>query len=219
MPHSQESDGIQISCEGIKYAPFTGIWWNTVILWMHHVCPIHRNLTAYRYLVNASSMPHSQESDGIQISCEDIKYVPFTEIWWYSDIFWRYQVCPIHRNLMAYRYLVNAPIMPLHKNLTTHRYVWRHQECHGVPPTLSVTSRPCAVSLGGTVRQSMCVLINSCDNTAGERDRWEKRELAALAGQGKIGNTTTINCPSVTLFTINPTRGLAWDRTPTRTGN
>ena len=108
MPHLQEYDGIQISFEDIKYAPFTGILWHTTIFWRHKVCSIHRNMMAYRYLLKASSMPDSQEFDGIQLSFEGIKYAPFTGIWWHTTIFWRHQVCPIHRNLVAYRYLLKA---------------------------------------------------------------------------------------------------------------
>jgi len=48
---------------------------------------------AYSYLLKASSMPDSQEFDGIQLLL-------------------RHQVCPIHRNLMAYKYLVKVKSMP-----------------------------------------------------------------------------------------------------------
>jgi len=37
-------------------------------------------MMAYSYLLKASSMPHSQEYDGIQLFFEDVKYAPFTEI-------------------------------------------------------------------------------------------------------------------------------------------
>jgi len=112
MPHSQKYDGIQIFFKCINYAPFTGIWWYTTIFWRHKVCPFHRNMMTYTYLLRASSMPHSQESGSIQISSEGNKHVSFTGIWWHTDIFWRYKVCTIHINLMAYIYILNASSMP-----------------------------------------------------------------------------------------------------------
>jgi len=158
MPHSQEYDGIQLYFEGIKYAPFTGIWWHTDTF-------------------EDINMPHSQDYDGMQIHLK-ASICPIHRIMMACRYIWRHKVCPIHRNLMAYRYIWRhqyAPFTGVWWHADTFEGIkyapftgvwwltdilWRHQICHAVHPMLVVTLRPCAVSLSVTVKQSMSVLVN-----------------------------------------------------------